>query len=573
MLITAITIENFKGIQKPVRVELKPITLFFGPNSAGKSTIIQAMHYAHEIFERKNLNPDQTLLGGNAIDLGGFESMVNGHDKTKSIKISFDLDLQKSSLPDYSDIDEEGFLGTGYLDFSSDDLADAVRRMTSAVVQVTVTWSDLLKKAYVSEYSVSANGEKLVNIVSSEDAKQIYISELNNRNPIFEKFLESELHLLVSELHLVEKKIKEHAQAAAKTPLDNRPSEQPAQLLEAFKHTKSDVDQLLNKLMLIDSNERIPVYGQSSALPNWETNLSAGWDKDHDQYQLFDEEWHTRINRDRSFSRLITGPGELVRNELAKLCYIGPIRSIPPRGYRPFSSPSSLNRWADGLAAYDVLLNSDEPFLENVNSWMASKDRLSSGYRVEVKKYREIPDEHPLMKTIIQDQILDEDVNLRDLLSIPLQRRLLIRDEARDIEFSPHDIGVGISQVLPVVVAALHRKSGVVVIEQPELHIHPAFQVALGDLFIEQIRKQPDLTFMLETHSEHIMLRFLRRVRETGENEAPENLTLVPEELSINFIETEKNGISCTPIRVDEDGDFIDRWPKGFFNERFKERY
>ena len=191
MLITAITIENFKGIQKPVRVELKPITLFFGPNSAGKSTIIQAMHYAHEIFERQNFNPDQTLLGGGAIDLGGFESMVNNHDKTKPIKLSFDIDLREKGLPDYFDINEEGFFGTGYLDFASDDLADAVRRMTSAVVQVTVTWSDLLKKAYVSEYSVSANGEKLVSIVCSEDAKHIYISELNNRNPIFfEKSLE-----------------------------------------------------------------------------------------------------------------------------------------------------------------------------------------------------------------------------------------------------------------------------------------------------------------------------------------------------------------------------------------------
>lgn len=76
---------------------------------------------------------------------------------------------------------------------------------------------------------------------------------------------------------------------------------------------------------------------------------------------------------------------------------------------------------------------------------------------------------------------------------------------------------------------------------------------------------------MLETHSEHLLLRFLRRVRETGENKAPENLTLVPEELSINFIETGKNGVSCFTIRVDDDGEFIDRWPKGFFVERREE--
>lgn len=153
------------------------------------------------------------------------------------------------------------------------------------------------------------------------------------------------------------------------------------------------------------------------------------------------------------------------------------------------------------------------------------------------------------------------------------KRRLLIRDEARDIELAPQDIGVGISQVLPVVVAALHRKTGLVAIEQPELHIHPAFQVALGDLFIEQVRKCPDLTFILETHSEHLMLRFLRRIRETGENEAPKDRTLTPDELSIYFIEQGEAGISCFSIRVDEDGDFIDRWPKGFFAERAGELF
>jgi hypothetical protein len=415
----------------------------------------------------------------------------------------------------------------------------------------------------VSDYSVSANGEKLVSIVSPEDAEQIYISELNTRNPIFfEKSLEVELHDF--------KTIKEDAQAKALEALNNLPPEVRATVLENFINDKSDDkstgksdfdlqwNQFLNKRILIESNESIPVFRQSSALPNWGKNLYAGWElNDHDHGQ-FDDEMYMRINRDRRYSSLITGPGELVRNELKKLCYIGPIRLIPPRGYKPFSSPSSLNRWADGLAAYDVLFNSDEPFLDNVNSWMANEDKLSSGYKVEVKKYRELPENH------------DGDADLQDL---PLQRRLLIRDKARDIELSPHDIGVGISQVLPVVVAALHRESGIVAIEQPELHIHPAFQVALGDLFIEQIRQRPDLTFILETHSEHLMLRFLRRVRETGENKVLENLTLVPEDLSINFIETGKDGISCTQIRVDEDGDFIDRWPQGFFDERAGELF
>ncbi len=107
MPITAITIENFKGIREPVRVELKPITLLFGPNSAGKSTIIQALHYAREIFERQNTNPDRTILGGDTIDLGGFESLVHRHDKTLPITLRFDLDLSGEDLPNYLPDDPE----------------------------------------------------------------------------------------------------------------------------------------------------------------------------------------------------------------------------------------------------------------------------------------------------------------------------------------------------------------------------------------------------------------------------------------------------------------------------------
>ena len=57
-------------------MELKPITLFFGPNSAGKRTIVQALHYAREIFERHNLNPDKTIVGGNFIELGGLDRLA-----------------------------------------------------------------------------------------------------------------------------------------------------------------------------------------------------------------------------------------------------------------------------------------------------------------------------------------------------------------------------------------------------------------------------------------------------------------------------------------------------------------
>ncbi len=76
------------------------------------------------------------------------------------------------------------------------------------------------------------------------------------------------------------------------------------------------------------------------------------------------------------------------------------------------------------------------------------------------------------------------------------------------------DVGFGISQVLPVLVQSILSKDvALVVVEQPELHLHPSAQAKLADLFIELAVQGK--CFLIETHSEHLMLRFRRRIAET----------------------------------------------------------
>ena len=85
MRLSHIEIENFKGIGSRQIIELKPITLLFGPNSAGKSTILQALHYLREILERRNIDPDLTIAGG-LIDLGGFTTLVHNHELDRPVR-------------------------------------------------------------------------------------------------------------------------------------------------------------------------------------------------------------------------------------------------------------------------------------------------------------------------------------------------------------------------------------------------------------------------------------------------------------------------------------------------------
>ena len=99
-LITAIEIENFKGIGRPMRVDLRPITLLFGNNSAGKSTVLHALCYAHEILSHRNVDARKTDLGGDQIDLGGFPNLVHARDLTRAVRLRFELDLGHRSFPD-----------------------------------------------------------------------------------------------------------------------------------------------------------------------------------------------------------------------------------------------------------------------------------------------------------------------------------------------------------------------------------------------------------------------------------------------------------------------------------------
>lgn len=69
--IAAITVQNFKSVRGECSVDFRPITFLFGPNSAGKSTVLQALQFMRELLERRNVDPDRTIAGGDSVDLGG----------------------------------------------------------------------------------------------------------------------------------------------------------------------------------------------------------------------------------------------------------------------------------------------------------------------------------------------------------------------------------------------------------------------------------------------------------------------------------------------------------------------
>ena len=71
------TLENFKCFHQPVKIDFSQITMLYGPNSAGKSSILQAICYIAEVLNG-NLDVDITSHGGEGMDLGGFQNLQIG---------------------------------------------------------------------------------------------------------------------------------------------------------------------------------------------------------------------------------------------------------------------------------------------------------------------------------------------------------------------------------------------------------------------------------------------------------------------------------------------------------------
>lgn len=254
-------------------------------------------------------------------------------------------------------------------------------------------------------------------------------------------------------------------------------------------------------------------------------------------------------------SWLTIGPALLLRDQLRQMRYIGPLRRIPPRGF-DVSLTKSDSAWSDGMAAWETLITGSQDLVDRVSDWMHSTDKLGAGYEVVRKTFQEFD----------PNEVVPQPIG-------PVRKRAQLLDSA-GLTLHPQDVGVGISQVLPVVVAAQDGAASIVCIEQPELHIHPAVQVGLGDLFIDGALNQ-GLSFLIETHSEHLILRLLRRIREAAEmaGNVIEGESPSPALIAVYCLSKRDGLVFIEEIPVTKDGDFAKPWPQGFFDERGAELF
>lgn len=559
MRLTALSIKNFKGIdERGCRIEFAPLTLLFGPNNAGKSTIIQALHLAQEILCRPDVDLDKIDVRRAGLNLGTFKDYVHKHELGREVAIKFEMKVEGQEL---------------FLDY--DENIKKSQALLKAFGDVETIGLELVVGIYgpnntpnLLNYSIAINGINLTTIYLDYKINHTLAEvEYFNFYGYLSKETQDKLYAQSEEVWKLVEKDEDYGNELLDIIDGVMDGLEPS--LKQFASARKIAAKILcsyelAELGTYEEKESFSCKFQGHTPTQWclgPISLTS-----------------SKTMANNILVTLVFSPLEYARKLLSSFLYIGPLRAIPERGPWRRCKPSA-ERWANGLSAWDEIIGMSNKELESINLHLGGKNSLNTYYKIVRKNMLFLDADSELvhaLKKMFKSEMAETDLPLlRKFLNQTPETRLFFYNENTGIEVEPRDMGVGVSQLIPCIVAAVIAKNGqLVAIEQPELHIHPAWQTALADVFVNAIanKDNPPL-FLLETHSEHLLLRLLRRIRQTNKGTAPDGLHLVPNGLAVYWIGSHDNQTEIYPLEIDEEGSFTTPWPEGFFEERAEELF
>lgn len=536
-MLKKLTLKNFKPFGETQEAPLAPITLIYGPNSSGKSSFIQSLMVLKQTLdESENTSTSDLVTKGRFIDVGNFSSVLHRHEVDRQVEIG--LSFHHSLM-------ERMAIGRVVAPNSNFGLLLKIGAIESNSGLVTPFLSSI-------DYSLESSGGRIqYGLCRQMTSVPADLEDLDEDDPFGEaweeRFIfspETDQRVLTKYLLAVitspefARRGSAHMRRQNTDPGIARLSEEAIlQALPNYYAIRSGV--------LRSNREYLPyAYGPSR--------------RDENDIERLIGSAMSDLNRFYSIA--------LTRTFLP-LSYLGPLRSYPARFYLSQGATSN-SVGATGEFTIPMLFQ-DKASSEGTS---ASDPDYSGQLIYAVNSWFqkfEIP--YTLNVANIGTHITG------DFIVVSL------KDTRTGVVVGPADVGFGIGQLLPILVDGLLRNtlSGagrIICVEQPEIHLHPKLQAHLADFFIDTslgtqssvlqgrrppMRRPVGAQWIIETHSEALMLRLQRRIREGR---------LSPDDVSVLYVEPfNEIGAKIQQLRLDDRGEFIDEWPSGFFEESFQE--
>ena len=554
--IASITIENFKCIDEPVTIPIRPITLLFGKNSAGKSTVLQALDYYHKIWQAQVVRIGTQLFGiemseffgiemsgGYTIDFNDFRSLIHRHELDRKIRIRVEyasvlnniyMNDTQNQIYQWREIvtgckEEYPYVESLLLGISMDG-----EELMHLILKIEETPNDTVD---------GSNGEKLIRLKEEgflEDFPfEIYVN--TNTDQAHRDFINSYLFF-----------IKER-------------SLKPQEFADLFGNASSDFD-----IRHLGPFREVLQTSDTS----WEKGLAA-WDilsRDSEVVKKTNHYMQNVLNLGYSINYQKHNSTDLVQwpclhdenNDIdVRLSDIGvgiaqviPVivgaidDSHSPRIFA-VEQPELHVHPAVQVALGDVFIDG----IKSMKSSDYSRDEafnkffsmLENSEKELLEKIKNIDDSVIDIGMMKEKDILDIEVFLDDMIKDKDPLDVQFKELFKIKEKCDHDIQIAIKE--------------------------------LTQGILDEI-KDTNHTIIIETHSEHLLLRLLRRVRETTRRSRHQTTKveqtyheLTPNDLSVVYVRPTPAGVKFTPLTVTNNGDFDAPWPEGFFEERESEWY
>lgn len=439
-------IRNFKGWKDTGEIRMAPITLFFGANSSGKSSIGQFLMMLKQTVE----SSDRKIVfypGGknSAVQLGSFQEMVYQRDTNNKISFAYRWTLPRK-----------------------------------------LTIKDPLHSKTFSGDTLSFSAEVGL---SGEDQRVLLLDHLEYELSDNEKVL-----LAVGMKH---------------KPDSMANYEVMSQLYE-FKRKQGRAWSLGAPVRFYGFPQEVAAYYQNA-----------------DFVQSLNLEHETLFR---------------------SLFYLGPLRTKAERLYT----------WS-GIQPESVGYSGEH----TVAAILASRDRIIGLRKKGATRASPGRPFEEIIALKLKEMGLIEDFRVDFISDQRQEYEVLIRTRGSTEWVDLPDVGFGISQVLPVLVQCFHApKDSIILMEQPEIHLHPSAQSALADVMIDVVNSKENganrnIQLIIETHSEHFLRRLQRRIAEEA---------LSKDTISVYFANIDSAPPKLQPLKLDVFGNILN-WPENFFGD------
>ncbi|MFZ2727015.1 MAG: DUF3696 domain-containing protein [Methylococcaceae bacterium] len=226
-----------------------------------------------------------------------------------------------------------------------------------------------------------------------------------------------------------------------------------------------------------------------------------------------------------------------------KIHYLAPLREYPQREYQ-WSGASPSHVGYRGERTIEAILSAT----------IRNETRIMP-YSNEAKPFQEI------IAYWLKYLGLIEAFYVKEIADGTGLYRAIVKINKQSPETFLTDVGFGVSQVLPALVLLYYVPEGsIILMEQPEIHLHPSVQSGLADVIL-YVAKQRNLQVIVESHSEHLLRRLQRRIAEAQ---------YLVDELKLYFCHSENGASQLSDLKINHYGE-IENWPANFFGDEMAE--